>query len=238
MEAKAIPRRGQLTLVAAPPGTGKSLFAHALAQRGNDQGVVEPTLYFSADSDSGVMFKRATAIATGYTTQDIDRLVEDGDVAGLEAAVAASTGHIRLDFKSQVTDQDMVDELQAYAEVWGRWPSIIVMDNLSNLSVEGSESEFHGLQEACFFLHDIARDSNAAVIATHHVSGEHEDGNKPIPLSGLRGKVSKTPELIYTMFRSGEIMNVSVVKNRNGAAFADGSNAIRIPVDLSRMQLG
>ena len=58
------------------------------------------------------------------------------------------------------------------------------------------------------------------------------------PPMDLRGKVSKTPELIYTMYRSGEYLNVSVVKNRSGRAFADGSNAIRIPVDLSRMRLG
>ena len=236
--AGAFIRKGQLALIAAPPGSGKSLFAQALAHRGDDNGNVPSTLYFSADSDAGTFAQRAAAIATGYQLSDIQRLISDGDDAAIEQAIAAQTGHMRMDYESNVSDQDMLDEIDAYAEVFGKYPELIVMDNLSNLSVEGSENEFHGLQENCFFLHDVARRTNAAVVTLHHVAGEYEGGDKPIPLSGLRGKVSKTPELIFTMIRSGELMNVSVVKNRSGKAFADGSNAIGIPVDLSRMRLG
>ena len=236
--AGAFVRQGQLTLIAAPPGTGKSLFAQALVHRGDDNGRVPNTLYFSADSDAGTFAQRAASIATGYLLSDVQRLIQEENDEALEAAIASQTGHMRMDYTSNVTDQDMLDEIDAYAEVFGKYPDCIVMDNLSNLSVEGAENEFHGLQENCFFLHDIARDTNAAVITLHHVAGEYEGGDKPIPLSGLRGKVSKTPELIYTMYRSGEIMNVSVVKNRSGEAHQDGSNAIQIPVDLSRMRLG
>lgn len=236
--AGAFVRRGQLTLVAAPPGTGKSLFAQALAHRGDDNGTVPSTLYFSADSDAGTFAQRAGAIATGYQLSDIQQLISDGNDEAIDAAIAAQTGHMRMDYTSNVSDQDMLDEIDAYAEIFGKYPDLIVMDNLSNLSVDGAENEFHGLQENCFFLHDIARQTNAAVITLHHVAGEFEGGDKPIPLSGLRGKVSKTPELIFTMIRSGELMNVSVVKNRSGRAHADGSNAIGIPVDLSRMRLG
>ncbi len=236
--AGAFIRQGQLTLIAAAPGAGKSLFAQSLVHRGDDNGHTPDTLYFSADSDAGTFAQRAASIATGYQLADVQRLFEDGDDEGLEAAIAAQTGHMRMNYTSNVSDQDMLDEIDAYAEIFGKYPDCIVMDNLSNLSVEGSENEFHGLQQACFFLHDIARETNAAVITLHHVSGEHEGGDRPIPLSGLRGKVSKTPEAIFTLQRSGEVMNVSVVKNRSGRAFPDGSNAIQIPVDLSRMRLG
>lgn len=234
----AFVRQGQLALIAAPPGTGKSLFAQALAHRGDDNGDVPSTLYFSADSDAGTFAQRAAAIATGYQLADIQRLISDGDDAALEAAIAEQTQHMRMDYNSNVSDQEMLDEIDAYAEVFGKYPDLIVMDNLSNLSVQGAENEFHGLQENCFFLHDVARQTNSAVITLHHVSGEYEGGDRPIPLSGLRGKVSKTPEVVFTMIRSGELMNVSVVKNRSGKAFADGSNAIGIPLDLSRMRLG
>lgn len=231
-------RKGQLALIAAPPGTGKSLFAQAMAHRGDDNGDLPSTLYFSADSDAGTFAQRAASIATGYLLADVQRLIQDGDDAALEESISAQTGHMRMDYSSNVTDQDMLDEIDAYGEIFGKYPELIVMDNLSNLSVQGAENEFHGLQENCFFLHDVARQTNAAVVTLHHVSGEYEGGDRPIPLSGLRGKVSKTPEVVFTMIRSGESMNVSVVKNRSGRAFADGSNAIGIPLDLSRMRLG
>lgn len=236
--AGALIRQGQLALIAAPPGCGKSLFAQSMIHRGDDNGNVPDALYFSADSDAGTFAQRAASIATGYQLSDVQRLIEDGDDSYLESMIASQTGHMRMNYTSNVSDQEMLDEIDAYAEVFGKYPDVIVMDNLSNLSVEGSENEFHGLQQSCFFLHDVARETNSAVITLHHVSGEHESGDKPIPLSGLRGKVSKTPELVFTMYRSGDVMNVCTVKNRSGRAFADGSNAIQIPVDLSRMWLG
>lgn len=238
IQAGAVPRRGQLTLITAAPGQGKSAVAQALTQRGNDDGDVLPTLYFSADSDASTMFKRAGAMATGYQMQDIDSMVLSGNVDGVAASVANHAAHVRLDFSSSPSDQDVLDNIDAFAEVYGAYPSIIVVDNLSNLHMEGSEGEFGQLADACSFLHDIARDSGAAVIALHHTVGEYEAGDKPIPLSGLRGKVSKIPEIVWTLYRSGEYMHISIPKNRNGVAYADGSHPISIYADLSRMRLG
>ena len=237
-QAGALVRRGQLTLIVASAGTGKSLFAHSLVQRGDDNGNVNNTFYVSSDSDSSVMFKRSAAIATGYAVSDIDRLIEDDNAEGLEAAVANATGHIRLDFRAQVTDQDLLDDLDAYAEVWGRRPEVLVVDNLSNLAAGGGEDDFSSLQENCFFLQELAREMNCAVIATHHTNAAHEATGQPVPLSGVKDRLSKTPEVIFTLFRSGESLGVSPVKNRNGVANADGSNPIMLHADLSRMRLG
>lgn len=230
-------RKGQLTLLVASAGTGKSLFAHSLVQRGDDNGNVNHTFYCSADSDSSVMFKRSAALATGYAMSDIDRLVRDNNVDGLEGEVANATGHVRLDFSAQITDQDLLDNLDAYGEIWGRRPEVLVVDNLTNLSV-GGDDEGGSLQEACFFLQELAREMNCAVVATHHTNAAHEASGEPVPLSGVKDRISKTPEVILTMFRSGESLGVSVVKNRSGKAYADGSNPVMLHADLSRMRLG
>ncbi|GAA1645618.1 hypothetical protein GCM10009700_35040 [Brevibacterium sanguinis] len=238
VQAGALVRRGQLTLIVGGPGTGKSLFAQSLLHRGDDNGLLAETLYFSADTDAGTFAQRAGSISTGYLLSDVQRLIAEGDDAGLEAAIAAHTGHMRMCYSSSIGEQELLDELDAYAEIFGRYPTAVCVDNLSNLEMGDAEGEFQGLQAACTLLHDVARESNAAVIALHHTNSNYEDAGQPIPLSGIRGRVSKTPELIISLHRSGDFLKASVIKNRSGRAFADGSNAIRIPVDLSRMRLG
>lgn len=239
--SKTFLRKGQLTLVAAGPGSGKSALIQFILQVGNglppghpERGV-NRTLYFSADSDQTTMWKRSAAMATGMTQDAIDELLFADEIGHLETQVARATNHMRWDYDSSPSDAYVLDSIDAYASVYGSYPEVIVMDNLKNLSIDGSPGEFEALEDACGFLHDLARDTNAALVALHHVTGENEDGMKPIPMSGLRGKISKTPEVILTLHRREQTMFVSPVKNRNGIADASGQWILPINADLSRM---
>lgn len=231
---KTLIRRGQLTLIAGGPGTGKSAIVQSILQRGDDKGSHNSVLYFSADSDSGTMFKRSACIATGYEQDDVEAMVEAGEVEGLEAEVNAATRHQVFDYRSSPSPEDIMLEVEAYLAVYGTYPEAIVVDNLKNLFID-VEGEFQALEAACEFMHDLARDTNAAVITLHHVVGNLDDGLTPIPLSGLRGKVSKTPEVVLTLHRSENHLNVSPVKNRNGKAQADGKWVLPIYADMARM---
>lgn len=228
-------RRGQLTLIAGGPGTGKSAFTQALLQRGDDQGRHNSVLYFSADSDAATMHKRAAAIATGWDQSEIERMIAEGNHAGIDTTVNEATAHMRFDYRSAPDESDVLNSLYAYAQTYGEYPEVIVMDNLRNLFIEGVEGEFQALDQATVFLHDLAKDINAAVIGLHHVVGDSENGDKPIPLSGIRGKVTKIPEVCLTLYRQGDILNVSPVKNRNGRADASGTLAYQIRADMARM---
>jgi replicative DNA helicase len=228
-------RRGGLSLVAAAPGGGKSALVQNIVQRGDDEGGVASTLYFSADSDANTMFQRSAAIATGYTLQEVERLLEEGGHLMLEERVRAASAHVRYCFESSLSIDRIMDEIDAYALVFGRYPEVVVLDNLSNVDA-GFEDEFRNLGESSFDLLNIARDTDAAVIALHHVGGEHENGDKPIPLSGLRGKVSKLPALVLTLHRA-EGLKVSVVKNRSGKGDPTGGYGVTLHADLSRMQI-
>lgn len=239
--SKTYIRKGQLTLVAAGPGSGKSALIQNILQRGNGlvpsspDRLVNRTFYFSADSDQTTMWKRSAAIATGITQDAIDEALFESRIDTLEQAVTRSAGHMRFDYNSSPSDSYVLESIDAYASAWGSYPEAIVIDNLKNLSIEGCEGEFQALEEACGFLHDLARDTNAALIALHHVTGENEDGMKPIPLSGLRGKVSKTPETVLTLHRREQQLFISPVKNRNGIADASGQWILPVRVDLGRM---
>lgn len=240
-ESKTYFRKGQFTVVAAGPGSGKSAIVQYILQQGNGAPVGHPerltnrSFYFSADSDQTTMWKRSAAIATGYTQDLIDTWIAEDNLEALEQAVSVSTSHMRWDYNSSPSEEHVLMSIDAYASVYGSYPEIIVCDNLKNLVIDGAEGEFQALEEACVFLHNLARDTNAAVIALHHVTGENEDGNKPIPMSGIRGKVSKTPEVIVTIHRMDSNMYLSPVKNRNGVADASGKWLLPVSVDLSRM---
>lgn len=215
--------------------THNSALVQNIVQRGNDEGHRLPTLYFSADSDATTMFTRSAAMATGYEMGEVERLMEEGGQEMLEERVRQASAHVQYSFQSTLDYDAIEDELQAYALVHGSWPQVIVADNLMNID-SGFEDEFRGLGEASFFLLNIARDTGAAVIALHHVGGEHEGGGAPIPLSGLRGKVSKLPALILTLHRA-DGMRVSVVKNRSGKADPSGNYGVSLRADLARMTI-
>lgn len=228
-------RKGQLTLVVAAPGTGKSALTHSLLQRGNDAGNINTTLYLSADTDESTMWIRGAAIATGYDMSGIERQVREGTVSGWEAEVREATRHLEFTYNSSPSDEDVHRELAAYATKYGAYPEVVVMDNASNLYAGGSGDEYAALQDNCNFLHELARETRAAVITLAHATGEYVNGDKPIPRSGILGKIDKTPEMVLTLFRRGDYLHVCPVKNRTGKADPRAEWQLPLYADLARM---
>ncbi len=216
----AILRRGQLSLVAASPAGGKPALASfiALHQDYSGEGDMVPTLYFSADSDEMTFGGRATA---GVIEKDLSttmRLLEEGDEQTWRAQEAA-TEHMWIDWNPSPSLDDIAEEVEAYAYAVGDFPHFIVVDNLMNVDSGGSSMEMSSLYDAMNGLHILARETGAHVMVLHHVTGAFEDGNIPIPRSGIMGKVSKLPRLILTLHKPAgieDMLAVSVVKNSNG----------------------
>lgn len=213
-------RRGQFALIAAGPGTGKSALALTLGIRTGS-----PTFYFSADSDAWTQYVRGAAIVTGWTTQQAEEAIRNGDTSVLDAALAYHS-RVRMCYEASPTMQDIEDELTMYAHVYG-WPALVVIDNITNVVNPNGVDGHQGLEEICDYLHALARLTGACVIALHHVTGPHNDGTSPIPLSGLKGQIGRVPEIVLTLHRGGDevcglTINVSPVKNRGGKADASG----------------
>lgn len=227
-------RRGEFALIAAAPGGGKSALMQYIAKNSHNENGPTPTFYFSADSPSFTVFHRMGAMVTGMTMQEVEDTMKSSRANELREAVADVTSHIQYSFKSTLDPELIMDELEGYANVHGAWPTLIIIDNLMNIDM-GSDGEIQNLADGSFFLNDLARDTGSAVVALHHVTGEHESGTSPIPLSGLRGKVSKLPSLILTLHRTDEL-KVSVVKNRSAQADPTGAYGVRLGCDLSRMR--
>ncbi|MFJ9900268.1 AAA family ATPase [Streptomyces sp. NPDC091280] len=232
-------RRGELSLVAAGPGTGKSIFAANLALAGN-----MPVLYFSADSNAATQLTRATAIITGQNVRDIKRKLVH-DEFGEYYADLGKRWWIRWNFEARPTPGDIERDLACYFEVFGMDPHLIVVDNVTNVdggATPDAESFVFGLEAMCEYLAEMARDTNAHVLGLHHVVGEFSDGLNPIPLSGVKGKIGRVPSVILTIHKEidgmdGRILHVSPVKNREGFEDSSGQTFSSYDFNNANMRL-
>ncbi|MFJ9771803.1 hypothetical protein ACIRVF_11200 [Kitasatospora sp. NPDC101157] len=230
-------RRGELSLVVAGPGTGKSLLAVNLAMYGN-----LPCLYFSADSGAATQLSRATAIITGDDVKEIKKKLVDGDFEEY-TPVLGKRWWVRFNYEARPTLSDMELDLDCYFEIFGCHPHLIVVDNVTNVdagAVGDAESFTFSLEGLCEYLSEMARVTRAHVLGLHHVVGEHSDGLKPIPLSGVKGKIGRVPALILTIFKEidgmdGRVLHISPVKNREG--FEDSSGETYSSYDFNRTNM-
>ncbi|MGW2539331.1 AAA family ATPase [Kitasatospora sp. MBT66] len=231
--------RGTFSLGVAGPGTGKSLFALNLALYGNI-----PALYFSADSGAATQVSRATSIITGADSKEVKRRLLENDF-GDYAEVLGERWWVRFVYEARPTLADLETTIAAYFEVFGCYPHLIVIDNITNIDVGGAESAesfTFGLEALCEYLAEMARETRSHVLALHHVTGEHSDGMNPIPLSGVKGKIGRVPSLILTIFKEidgmdGRVLHVSVVKNREGFEDSSGNTFASFELNQSNLRL-
>lgn len=232
--ATATFRKPQLVLIASAPGGGKSALALNLAVKSQ-----LPTIYFSADSSASTQIARTVSIATGIETDIIRRDIEQRK--SVAPILKERVPNLWWEF-SPSPSLDLIDQtVQAYGYL-GRYPDLVIVDNLVDVDHDSAESEWKAFENTLLFLKELSRERNMCIVVLAHLTGEYEDGVTIPPLSGLRGKVSKIPEMILTLYREedplgGENMGVAIVKNRDGIANASGKHNVSLRMDLSRMAI-
>lgn len=207
------PRRGEVTLIAAESNAGKTFMGMYWAAATRLR-----TLYFSADSDARTMQERAAAMVSGET-QELVR--ED---FGKYAEYLDELDYLRWVFESDPSYVDLIEETTAYAEAYGDFPEVIVVDNLANVAGE-QEDEYRSMRDTTKALHRLSRISQAAVIVLHHVREEGpEHETHPPSKRKLKGKLGDFPELILTLRHDQErnVMQVAPVKGRHCKADRSG----------------
>ena len=230
-------RRGQLCLICAGPGTGKSAFVLAYALKSK-----VPTLYFSADSDAFTQLSRSVSIVSGWNLEKSTRAVRSAELG----AVADELDSIPIRFNYKASPNlDVIDEsMAAYNALYEDYPALVVIDNITNVRTEFSDGAdpFSGLEAMMDYLHEMARETGSCVVGLHHVTGQYNDGDKPVPLSGIKGQIARVPELVLTLhcvpneFGPDEL-NVSTVKNRGGKSDPSGQGFASLDFVGDTMQI-
>ena len=214
---KIVLRRSEISMIAGQPGAGKSTLALALALR-----MRVPTLYFSADTGAHTMGMRCLSMLSNKTQEQAELSLAKEPAWSNQ--VLQDTRHIMWSFDSSPTLEDMDTEVKAFEELWGTNPSLIVVDNLIDISDGGGE-EFSQMRQTMKELKYLARITNAAVLVLHHTS-EAYDGHPCPPRSAIQGKVSQLPALICSVAQTatGDLA-VAPLKNRYGKADPSGTTA-------------
>lgn len=222
---------GQMVMIVARPNGGKSMLSlwYAIkAQVG--------TLYFSADTDRRTTLYRAAAIKTGIEFDEIKNMIgTSGQDIVDDAIMEITQDGIQFDFSPQPRLEDLYLEADAYMEVYGVPPRMIVLDNL--LNVDNDAGDFAGLVEILGRLHAMARDLDCAMVVLHHVNTSTTKPEYPAPVNSIRGQVSQYPEIILALAMLPEegVMRVAMTKHRHRTPSPNGDKYETIYVDPRRM---
>lgn len=214
-------KRSQLSLIAAAPGGMKSsLAAYIAVHMAYDENTGVPALYICADSDAMTVGANVLAGLMDIPLEEAERKLGEQDAEAFDV-ISKLVDHVWWCFKPSPTLDDIYDEIQAYAYVYGRWPEFIVVDNLVDIAEPGEE--YQRYQSIMQKLVEIARESGAHVCVLHHVTGAYSNGDQPIPRDGIKHKTSEKPSLVLTLYKPEEgLLGVRVVKNRSGPAHTKG----------------
>jgi hypothetical protein len=225
-----VPRRGQLVLIAAGPGIGKSAKVLTLVLDS-----MVPSLMFSADSDAFTQLSRSIAIVCDMTVAAASEMILEDRVTD-EIKKELASIPLLIDYDSSPTPHDIEEIVAAYYELCNEFPALIVVDNITNVVTDATESgdPFSGLEALMDYLHSMARVTGACVIGLHHVTGDYNNGDKPIPLNGVKGQITRVPEMVLTLHK---ILCVSPVKNRGGKADPTGQTYAELEFDGATMKV-
>jgi len=211
-------RRGTAMIVAAPPGHMKTALVLYWIARLN-----LGTLYFSADAEDFEMTERAGAMVSGDTQRQVQANPE-------KYADLLEQLNIRLVYEDAPTYRDLELEVAAYAEAHGKFPEVIVIDNLMNLVGE-NDDEWGSMRDSTKAIHRLTRITGAWMVVLHHMGEDKADQTKPQPRTKLQGKVSQLAKVVLSLAFDGDgELKVAPVKNRFGRGDASGSTYVSIYV--------
>lgn len=225
---KLQPLRGNLIDVLGAPGVGKSAFALNWALK-----VATPSAIISLDTDLTTQAVRAAAILSDNTTDAIKETLPKWGSFLDKAAYKVRA------YDLGYSPREILDVISAESEFWGDSPSLVIVDNISNLVQDGGYEEY---RKVFLDLHRVARTANTCVVVCHHIgrdSARRTTGSVKVPpISLWSGQYSgeQESEIVLGLWNGGDDkLNVSILKNRTGEADPQGELYVKLKFDKSKM---
>ena len=209
------PRHGEVIMVVGRSGTQKSGFALFWAASMN-----LPTLYFSADMSAFTASSRLASMATGDTTEMVEAGMAGSEKDRDRYLQALAPSNITFSFGSPITWRAVDEEMEAYVELWDRFPEVIVFDNL--MDFENAESDYTEQMAVISNATEMARATGATVILLHHASDKSWEAKAdpwaPPSRDQVKNGLSEKPELSLSVALDPTSLEyrVACIKQRMG----------------------
>lgn len=217
------PLRGSLCVVLAQPGQGKSALSLNWCL-----GIPEPSLLVSLDTDLTTQAIRAAAIDSGNSMAHVKQ-----DPKAWALYLNRKAERVRA-YDLNLGARDLLGLIRAEEEFWGSPPALTVVDNISNMVREGDYQEYRKL---FVDLHRTARMGDTFVLALHHVNRGPAPG-QPLKMTDGQFSGEQEAEMVLGLWsKSEDLLNVSILKNRQGRADPAGSLYATLRFDKNNMQI-
>jgi hypothetical protein len=214
-------------MVAGLTGSMKTLWMLDLIKR---MGV--RTEYFSNDSDETTVASRLLAAAVQRPVEQVAAELK-GEPAWA-SSLLAQHDNIRWCFDPSPTLEDIGEETEAFGEIYGDYPELIVVDILRNVAYYEDAERGSNARKLQYF-HSLARQTGAGIIVVHHCT--EASRADPCPSrSDILEKQNELPSLILTVGVRGNAFHVAPVKNRHGFQDPSGYTNPRLRVDPETCQ--
>jgi replicative DNA helicase len=219
-------RAGQLALLAARPGLGKSGLAMSVAYelavaRGRSVGVV--SLEMSRDE----LLQRLVAIHTGIDTRQVEGRMRRGDPAVLDALGVLSEAYIAIEDSAILNVMDVRSKARRLASV--RPLDLLIVDYLQLLVGDtNTQNRVDEVSKISRQLKLLARELRCPILALSQLSRAVEQRASRVPqLSDLRdsGSLEQDSDIVVFIYREemydgatedAGIAELHVAKQRNG----------------------
>lgn len=226
------PTPGDVVLITAGPGAGKSTIAlnwvTYLAEKGH------PVVYISTDTSYSDQAMRTGALLTGALVDDIAKKL-DWWSAWLHEQDELP---IRWSQLSMVA-ADIPDFMKAEIEFLGETPILVVVDVLTDM-LGPAEETVGEIRRIVREWKKAAKRFQTTVIVLHHIKrgGAVANGTSKVTLQdGLYGGEQDATHVLGIWRPASETLTVATLKNRMGLANADGFLQVDLRADYPHARI-
>lgn len=223
------PTWGDVVLVTAGPGAGKSFFALNwgvdLAERHH-----KPVLFISIDTSLSDQAIRACALLSGTTTEDVaKRLDWWSDWLHEQQNIPIRWSPL------PISAEEIPEFVKAELEFLGEPPALVVVDVLTDL-LGGAEESVGEIRRIVRTWKAAGRRFKFTTLILHHIKrGQAANGTSRVTQQdGLYGGEQDATHVLGLWRPGAETLTVATLKNRMGPANADGFMSVDLRADYAR----
>lgn len=234
-------RRGDAITVLGAPMSNKSNLLLNWAIKAK-----VPTIYGNFDTPQIDMTARSLSIMSGHRTSEV--MASMGEGAYDKYADSLLSLWFADEADCLTPDEDgltLMDELVfSYEEFWGEGPQMIVLDNLSDTARDVHHVD---LQKSFKAARNLARRTNTAVFALHHVKRpgadeKSEPSSIPIRLNDGVGAGERDAATVLGLWKpkygDSKVLRVAHLKSKRKQAESSGSLYMDFELDQTRSSVG